>query len=137
MTLGTDLTEALPELRAAAESRMTQTWRIGTLSETTDPATFDVVKTVQPVVYTGRGRLKPSTTAGTNADAAGQLVAIYSLELHLPVGTTGIERGMVAICDACPEDPSLVGRMVRIAGGPSQGQVTAARYPVDDSTESI
>lgn len=115
---------------------MTQTWRIGRVTESTDEF-LDPVQ-VFSVVYEGRGRLKSvqATTVREGAPAS-QLESAQVLELHLPVGTAGVEIDMRAVCVACPEDPSLVGRVVRVKGAPSAGQVTAARFSVVESGERI
>ena len=115
---------------------MTQTWRVGTLIEVTDPGTLDPVK-VLDVAYVGRGRFKPEGTSPAGEVAAGQLVTVQKPELHLPAGTTGVEVGMLAVCDACPEDPALVGMVVRIVSRPSRGQVTAARFAVELTGEVV
>lgn len=116
---------------------MTQTWRIGTLTESTDPVTFDPIQVLE-VVYDGPGRLKSVQATSVSAVEPGaQLVAVQSLELHLPAGTEGVAVDMRAICDACPEDPAMVGKVVRIKGQATRGQVTAARFPVEESAETI
>ena len=130
MTLQNDISQMLPFLRSEANARMTQTWRIGTLVEAEDPATFDTIQTIE-AVYTGIARFKAGTGA-SEPSPGGQPIAQQSAELHLPSGTPGIDVDMVAVCDACPEDASLVGRVVRIKGRPAAGQTTSNRYPVSD-----
>lgn len=136
MTLAYDIGQALPFLRAEAEGRMTQTWRIGVLTEDSDED-FDVVSEFD-VVYDGPGRLKSvAATAVSEAEPGAQFVAVQTLELHLPAGTEGIEVDMRALCTACPEDAAQVGRVVRIKGRPTTGQVTAARFTVEATGEQI
>jgi hypothetical protein len=108
---------------------MTQSWRIGTLVEESPPPTYDPIQTFD-VVYDGPGRFKPEGTVPESEVVAGQVVTVQSPELHLPAGTVGVEPGMLAVCDACPEDPSLVGTVVRVGSRSSRGQVTAARFKV-------
>ena len=123
--------------RQRADARMTQTWRIGYLIESTDPGTFDPIQVLDEV-YEGPGRLKSASASSVSEPvAAGQILAVQTLELHLPVGTTGIVADMRAVCVACPEDLTMVGKVVRIKGKPTVGQVTAARFPVDESNEVI
>ena len=126
----------LAQGRAWANSRMTQTWRVGTLVEVTDPLTLDVTKTIQ-AVYAGPARFKVTVSIPSVEEVPGQAVAVQDQELHLPSGTSGIETGMVAVCDACPEDQSLVGRVLRIKGAPAAGQTTAARFPVEETGETV
>lgn len=108
---------------------MTQTWRVGTLVEGEDPVTFDPIQTFV-AVYEGPARFKPEGTAPQSEVVAGQVVTVQAPELHLPAGTTGVEVGMLAVCDVCPEDSSLVGLVVRVDSRPTRGQVTAARFKV-------
>lgn len=144
MSLQYDINQALPFLRSEAAARMTQTWRIGELLESTDPETFDPIQTLDDAYFDaegnagGPGRLKSvqATSVGEPV-AGGQILAVQTLELHLPVGTTGITADMRAVCVACPEDAGMVGKVVRIKGQPTTGQVTSARYPVDESGEVI
>lgn len=137
MTLAYDIAQALPFFRSEATARMTQTWRIGYLIESTDPITFDPIQILDEV-YEGPGRLKSvQATSVSEPVVAGQVLAVHTLELHLPVGTTGIIVDMRAVCVACPEDQAMVGRVVRIKGQPTVGQVTAARFPCEESNEVI
>lgn len=137
MALAYDIGQTLPFLRAEAEGRMTQTWRIGTLTEGSDPDTFDVAAEFD-VVYDGPGRLKSvAATSVSEAEPGAQFVAVQTLELHLPVGTEGIDVDMRALCTACPEDAAQIGRVVRIKGRPTTGQVTAARFTVEATGEQI
>lgn len=122
--------------RAQAESRMTQTWQVGFLDEDTDPVTFEVIQLFD-AVYTGPGRYRSQTWTTSEPMPGKQPVSVQSEELHLPAGTSGITVDMRAVCTACPEDASLVGKVLRIKGRPSQGQVTAARFPVEDIDERI
>lgn len=122
--------------RRWAESRMTQTWRIGTITDGTDPVTLDPIR-VFDAVYDGPARFKPEGTAPQSMVVAGQVLVEQTPELHVPAGTTGVEVGMLAVCDACPEDDSLVGVVVKIESRPTRGQVTAARMRVSLTGEQI
>lgn len=135
--LAYDIAAALPFLRAEAEGRMTQTWRIGTLAEFTDEDTYEVVQDLD-VVYEGPGRLKSVQATSVAEPVVGaQVLAVRALELHVPVDVAGIETDMRAVCVECPEDPTLVGVVVRVKGYPTGGQVTAARIPVEAANEAI
>jgi len=123
--------------RRLAEARMTQTWRIGELVEVSDPVTFEVLQVLDDV-YDGPARFKfVRATAVSESVAGGQFVAEQAAELHVPVGATGLSVDMRAVCDADPDDPSMVGRVVRLKGLPTGGQVTAQRWPVEESNEVI
>lgn len=113
---------------------MTETWVIGTEVIVPDPTTFVDVRTITPVVYTGKGRFRPSGNAVSEPVVAEQVVAVTGDVLSVPVGTTGLHGGMVARCTASPDDAGLVGREVRLKGSPSSGQVTAQRWAVEEVT---
>jgi len=122
--------------RTMARSRMRETWRVGEYVETTDPVTLDPITDLE-VAYEGPGRFKAPRTSVSDSEAGGQVVTSTSQELHLPSGTAGVMVNMVAVCDASPDDPSLVGLTLRIDGPPAAGQTTAARFPVRDYIEVV
>lgn len=124
--------------RAHALARMTETVRIGTLTTEDEPdrETLDPIVTFD-WVYTGPARMKFITQTLSERDAAGQPIAIQSLELHVPSQTVGIVTDMYAVIDASTADTSLVGRVFRIKGLPQAGQTTAARFPVEETGETI
>lgn len=124
--------------RTHASARMTETVRVGRIvtEDQPDPATLDPIVTFVEV-YNGAARIKFVTQTLSERDAAGQPIAIQSLELHVPSQTIGIVADMYAIVDASTADASLVGRTFRIKGLPQAGQTTAARYPVEETGETI
>jgi hypothetical protein len=122
--------------RRQAEARMTETVRIGRLEEGTDPVTLDPIQTLD-VVYDGKGRIKFPSMNEVEVDAGGQLVVKQDLELHLPSGTVGVTPDMRAVVDASTADPALVGRVFRVKGRPAAGQTTAARFPLEETGETI
>lgn len=127
--------------RQFANSRMTETVRVGTLTETTDPDTLDPVQVFEPVYGEGatapNARMKFVTQTIAERDAASQLVAVQTSEVHLPSGTLGITTDMRVIVDASTADAGLVGRVFRIKGFPHAGQTTAARFAVEETGEQI
>lgn len=122
--------------RAQAESRMTETVRVGVLDRQTDPDTFDVVQ-VLDVVYQGPARWKPASTQPADREVASQYGPLGALEVHLPSGTEGVAPDMRVVVDASTADASLVGRVARIKGFPVAGQTTAARFPCEETGEQI
>lgn len=135
MSLGTDIAAALPELRAAAVSRMTETVRVGLLVEGTDE-NFDVIHTLE-VAYDGVGRLKFNQLASSDVDAGGQPVVKEGSVLSLPSGTEGITPDMRVVVDESTADGSLVGRVFRVKGFAAAGQTTANRWTVEETGERI
>lgn len=134
--LGDDIAAALPELRAHAVSRMTETVRIGTLDEGVDEETLEPV-TVFDSVYEGAARLRFPQSPSGEVDAASQLVVLQGAVLSLPSGTAGITPDMRAIVDDSTSDAALIGRVFRIRGFAAAGQTTATRFSVEESGEEI
>lgn len=120
--------------RAVANARMTETVRIGTLTITT--VDLDVVQDFD-VAYTGPARLSWSTYTVAQPEAAGQPVALSAPVLSIPSGTPGVTVDMRAVVDDSTADEGLIGRVFRIKALPQSGQTTAARYPVEESGETL
>lgn len=131
MSLGSDLTDALPELRRQAESRMTASCTI----------TVDGVKTWNPetlqfddtdvVVYTGPCRVKRRDTQDSVTTVAEQTFIEAQYEVHLPVASSGaVVKNAVVLVTGCPDDAELVGRRFTVVAVPAGSQVTARRIPV-------
>lgn len=121
--------------RKMAEGRMTETVRVGVLTEGTDDNldphnTFDVE-------YTGMARVSWNTYTVQQTTPGDQVVALTTPILSLPSGTLGITVDMRAVVDASTADTSLVGRTFRIKGLPQSGQTTALRFPLEESGEVI
>jgi hypothetical protein len=134
--LGDDIAAELPHLRAEAESRMTETVRVGVLTEDTDPDTLDVVKILTPV-YEGKARIRFPQNPSGEVDAAGQLIVKQDSILSLPWGTPGVVPDMRAVIDASTQDGSLAGRVFRVKGFAAAGQTTATRFTVEETGEVI
>jgi hypothetical protein len=134
--LGDDIAAALPNLRAHAVSRMSETVRLGTLTEDVDEDTLESFN-IFDTVYEGVGRLRFPQAPNGEVDVAGQLVVLQGAVLSLPSGTTGITPDMRAVVDASTADVSLVGRVFRIQGFAAAGQTTATRFAVEESGEQI
>lgn len=136
MTLGSDITAALPGLRAQAESRMRDTVTVGETKDDTDPATGDPVKTFVTIRYDRKkGRIRYGSGAGSSeADQISQPVVVQTPYLSIPWGSPRLYEGDTVVVDASEDDPLLVGRTYTIAGNAPAGQVTAYRYPLTETT---
>ena len=110
--IGDDLAAGLPELRAQAESLMTATGQIGTVTEVFDRATNKTIETFAEH-YAGRMSVWHATKASV-ATVAGQMVTTNPLLCSVPWDTTGIEVGMVVRVTAS-HDPALVGLDLTVA----------------------
>lgn len=135
MTLGSDLTAVLPELRTHAESRMVDTCRVVTNPDATvwDPVTLTDAPADAVVSYEGPVLVKPSSTQPGGVDLSGQPVTVTTLEAHFPVvGSEGIRIGHVVEMLTGLHDPGLVGRRFRVIGPQMGSFITARRLPVED-----
>lgn len=132
MSLGYDIAQALPGLRAEAESRMTDQCKV-TRSGTKvwDEANGEWVST-EVVGYTGRCRVKHATVMGSrNSDAGSQLVGVSLTEIHLPVGAHGIAAGDAVTITVSDTRPEQVGRQFVVVAKFDGSQTTALRFRVE------
>jgi hypothetical protein len=131
--LGDVLAAHLPELRAQAESRMSETVTVFTESLEDPPAgQIDPVLTEEPVIGSVKARIKYSATAVNEQDHGTQLTAVQSVEIHFPSGTAGIRKDQFARVLTSTADAALVGRKFRLQGYGSAGQTTALRVPAEE-----
>jgi hypothetical protein len=114
--------------RRAAESLMTSTCTITARSgePVTDPDTGAVSFPAGPVVYSGKCRVKPSSTWGRTAEAGGEQVAPSTFTVSVPFAVTAVDRGHVVRIDASP-DGWLVGRVLEVRFAPESGDHVTAR----------
>jgi hypothetical protein len=133
VSFAADLAGILPELRAAAESRMDSDWsgvRSAPGAPVLNEETGEYESTTEPV-YAGRGRLAFKSTVTSDLDVQSQSVVRQEPTLSLPVATsTGVTVGDVFVCTAHDNDPALVGVKVRVSGIHG-GSVTARRFPCE------
>lgn len=136
MTLMGAIEGRLPFLRAEAESRMLDTWAIGTdLGWTFDPSADEGrgadVQTIEPL-FTTKARLKVSGNVVRESEAGGRTLVETRRELHIPVSSRAVPAGAVAQCTAvhATSDPTLLGTVVRLSGPAPGSQTTARRLEV-------
>lgn len=137
MTLGADVTAALPEMRLHAESRMVDTCRVVTNPDATvwDPVTLTDAPADAVLSFQGPVLVKPSSTQPGGVDLSGQPVTVSTLEAHFPVvGSESIETGHVVEMVTGVHDPGLVGRRFRVIGPQMGSLITARRLPVEEYT---
>ena len=129
MTLGADIDAALPYFRAQAESRMSETvtvFRTELVDEGIEPTEQRVT------LYSGKARLKFSSSVASDRTSGSQFVVSQSAELHLPSGTSWVGKDPTVEVTASSSDQSLVGRQWTVKGRPQAGQTTAARYALEE-----
>lgn len=139
---GSILTQATLELRALAESNMTDTCIITRVDPDAVPGTMDPVTLQYPTatrltIYSGPCRLQiKSIVANASESQAGERqTTVQESELQLPVATSGdVAVTDVARILTCPLDPSLVGREFTIKGRHGKSQATARRLRVQEAT---
>lgn len=133
MSLGYDIAQVLPELRAEAESRMTDACVITRPVERVfDEDTGEWVEDIV-TVYSGKCRVKSPATAARSVDAGSQLVVVSAPAIHVPVSAEGIRVGDVATVTASATRPAMVGRVFTIAAPFDGAQTTAQRFQVEAS----
>ncbi|TYP82070.1 DUF6093 family protein [Blastococcus xanthinilyticus] len=122
--------------RAAAEAEMTSTCtitRAGTGQGTWNEATGTYDDPPRVTIYSGICKVQDSGRSTTDAEAGEVLVAVSSLELHLPVtGASGaVRRDDVAHMDSNPNDPALVGWEFIVRAPHAGTAKTARRLPIE------
>lgn len=130
--LGWDVAEALPRLRAQAESRMTETVLIGLWGDADepDPVTGEAVRELKTERYRGRGRVRYPSYAVAESSPASQPVAQQDTVISIPSGSGPVFDGDEVHVLASTSDSMVVGRRFVVKGQPSAGQTTAYRVTV-------
>lgn len=130
--IGADVAATLPDLRAQAESRMTETVRIGREVDGFDPLTGDASVELDPIRYVGKGRVRFPSYAVEQASPVSQPVASQIVVVSIPVGVATVYKGDVVEVTASTADGGVIGRRFTVTGQPLVGQVTAYRIPVKE-----
>lgn len=129
--LGHDIANALPVLRAEAESRMWENVTVGLFEDGTDETTGDPVRTLVTARYMGKARIRWGSREVTNANAPGMPMTVQEPYLSVPFGTARFFDDDEVLVNSSP-DPILPGRFFRIQGDAIAGQVSAYRYPMEE-----
>lgn len=132
MSIGSLISQGLPNLRGEAQSRFTETLTFFTRAEVAG-ADLDT-DTVETVVASGvSGRVKFPAVQPRDVDAAGQTYSSGTVEVHVAVGSHASRYGEYVRVTASTSDAGLVGRVFTILRAPVTGQVTAWRHPAEAS----
>lgn len=137
MTLGAELLAVLPEMRAAAESRMVDTCRVRASDAQTvwneTSQSYDEIPAV--FSYEGPCLIKYGATQPRRLDAVGKAFIEQQVELQLPVlSSTAVAPGHVVVMLSAATDPGLVGREFHISGTFAQTYATSRRFPISEVT---
>ena len=99
------------------------------------PPTWDESKgeyTSTPVqVYSGPCRIKHPTTTAKDVDSGSQLLAVSSLEVHLPMTAEAVRVGDVVEITASETRAAMAGRRFTVAAPFDGSQTTALRFRVE------
>lgn len=128
--LGDDIAAALPELRAQAESMMTDSCVItGAGGEPVwDDGLGQYVTPAGSTVYSGKCRLRMPRASGTRTEAGNASWAVDDAILSLPVdGSEAVASGMAAVV-ALGNDPTASVALT-VQAGHFQTHSTARRLP--------
>lgn len=131
MTFAGDITAALLELRALAESLMVDTCTITAPGEgDPDPVTGDVPRVP---VYSGRCKVQSFDAQESNPEAAGTVYTVQRYRVDVPVGSFAPVVGAEVTMTAVTLDPFLIGRKYRVVGLLHKSMATAYRMAVEEA----
>jgi len=137
VSLGADIAAALPELRAHAESLMTDTVRLDRVTGSApDPVTLEMVDTYE-TVYEGRGRVQRSGQLSPHEAVAGDVeFGVNALMVQLPLSASGIrknDRVTVAAVDPV-SDPDLLGLVATVRANLTKTHATKRTLVCEEVT---
>lgn len=118
--------------RRQAESLMESTCTVTKVATgSIDPAT-GLPTTTTTTVYSGKCRVRWSNASAADVDGAGQILAVQTPTISLPVeGSGDVLPDMTVTITANPLDTSLVGKSFRVKGIQFQTHATARRLQVE------
>ena len=130
VTLGDDLAAALPELRAAAESRMLDACTVRrAVGVTVDDVGVTTPDYSEPL-YEGPCRVQTFEPQEYTPDVAVATVTTQRYAVHVPVGAYEPSIGDVVEISTATLDPHLAGREYRVVALLHKSQATAYRLGV-------
>lgn len=133
MSLRTDVDAALPFFRQQAESLMTDTCQIGTVSndKVLNESTLEYENTFT-VVYDGPCEFKAGDVQASDVELAGQVLVTQLSTLKLPIASsTTVRMGMEVRVTGSQTDPALTGTVARIRAPFVSAYKTARRFAVE------
>ncbi|WP_336698185.1 DUF6093 family protein [Curtobacterium sp. USHLN213] len=133
MSLRIDVDRLLPGFRDAAESIMTDTCQIGTVStdQVQNPVTLEYEYVFTPV-YDGPCRFKAGNMQASDVESASQLLVSQLATLSLPIDTsTDVRNGMQVRVTGSLTDPALPGTVATIKAPFRSAYSTARRFAAE------
>lgn len=133
--LGADIRAALPDLRAAAESKMVDSCTIVevTTSGDPDPDTSLPAET-RTTIYAGKCEYRAADTQARSVDSGGRQLVQQGATLKIPVdapGSAAVRVGHVATIFLATNDLTADPVVVTVSGTHQQTYATARRLPVE------
>lgn len=133
--LGADIAAALPDLRAAAESKMVDSCTIVDVTTTgdPDPATSLPAET-RTTIYAGKCEYRAADTQARSVDSGGRQLVQQGAVLKIPVealGSAAVRVGHEATIRLSTNDPDAAPVVVKVTGTHHQTYATARRLPVE------
>lgn len=120
--------------RRAAENLMVERCTIREYS----PAAFvdgTYVPGAGAVVYSGRCEIQVTDSLNAETPTVGEReVTLQRVTLKVPISTTGIQVGHIAVIDSASLDPDLEGRPYRIEAHHAKSFATARRLQCEEIT---
>ena len=134
--LADSIAQALPELRAEAEARMTSTCVITTPGAPVRNDATGKYEPGEPVrVYSGKCRLRWPHPAPQDGNAGQTAWAVDRVgTLSIPIGSPHVPDGAAVEITANPNDPGMVGMELTVLTPHYQTDSTARRLPVQVAT---
>lgn len=133
MNLGYDIAQALPGLRAEAESRMDDLIRTTRGGERVWDEDNGEWVTAEVVIYEGKARIKRSNELSSDVDAGSQLISVSQVQVHVPVGSPVFAPNDLIEVTDCTSRADQVGRVFVVSAPFDGSQTTAVRYRVEVS----
>jgi len=137
VSLGDGIAAALPELRAHAESLMTDTIRLERVTGMhDDPDTLETV-TDYETVYEGRGRVQRSGQLSPHEAVAGEVeFGVNALMVQLPLSASGIRKNdRVTVVAVDPvSDPDLLGLVATVRANLTKTHATKRTLVCEEVT---
>jgi hypothetical protein len=138
MTLVTDITAALPGLRAEAEAMMVDACTIthaGTDDTTFDPDTGTYTNDADSTVYTGPCQVQVSDgLTAQQTEAGGAELTVTRVMVKIPVTATGVQVGDLVTITTATNDADLEGQVFTVVGLHAKTFATSRRLQVERTT---
>ena len=139
MTFGDDIAAVLPELRAHAESIMTDTIRLEHVTGTEpepDPVTLETVY-IYETVYEGKGRVQRSGQLSPHESVAGEVeFGVNALMVQLPLSASGIKKGdrVTVVAVGSVSDPDMAGLVATVQANLTKTHATKRTLVCEEVT---